>query len=65
MPVHEYICRDCKKVFNITGTFELFLNLIPVCPDCGSTNINKKIFAPTIIFNAHGFYNTDQEITKE
>lgn len=61
MPVHEYVCRDCKKVFNISGTFALFINLIPVCPDCGSINITKKIFAPTILFNGDGFYANDKE----
>jgi len=61
VPVHEYVCRECGCVFSMFGTFEMFSSLSPVCPNCKSSNIRKKIFAPAIVFKGKGFYKTDEK----
>lgn len=59
MPVHEYQCKDCGETFQIVGSFQTFIGLSPVCPNCKGKEIIHKFFAPTIIYKANGFYKTD------
>ena len=39
MPLHEYICRDCAEISEqlVSGTRK------PVCPNCGSKNLEKQL----------------------
>lgn len=44
MPIYEYVCRDCKKHFEVLTTSSQ--NTGPVkCPKCGSLNVAKTISA--------------------
>lgn len=39
MPIYDYRCKDCNKTFDLlvmTGT-------VPVCPECGSQNLEKLV----------------------
>ncbi len=42
MPLYDYRCSDCNK------TFELLIKLSesPVCPQCGSQNLDKQVSLP-------------------
>lgn len=39
MPIYEFKCEECGN------SFEIFINLDekPICPKCGSEDVNKKI----------------------
>jgi putative FmdB family regulatory protein len=42
MPIYDYHCKDCDK------TFELLVrpSSIPVCPTCGSEQLDKLLSCP-------------------
>ncbi len=57
MPLYEYVCKSCGESFEI---IQKFSDPPPEkCPHCGSTNITKKIGAPSIRFKGSGWYITD------
>ena len=43
MPIYEYECRDCGERFEHL----LRAGEPPVCPACGSQNLEKQISAPS------------------
>jgi putative FmdB family regulatory protein len=42
MPLYEYHCNDCEKVFEKIVSFSE-ANRNPVCPNCQSQHTHKKI----------------------
>jgi putative FmdB family regulatory protein len=48
MPVYDYKCPVCGKVseFLTSGSGD---DRTPVCPDCGSRNLEKMISAPALL----------------
>lgn len=70
MPTYEYKCDECKKVFDVTGTYYTMLSYKPTCPDCGSEKVQKKIGSVVFLFKGTGFHHTDypkeeKPLTKE
>lgn len=61
MPIYKYTCQKCGKKFkrlvkvgnNGDGDDK------PVCPDCGSSDVNKEVPNIGIRFKGSGFYKTD------
>ncbi len=45
MPIYEYRCRNCGKVFEIL----VRRNDVPVCPQCNSRDLKKLLS----MFNSH------------
>ncbi len=44
MPIYEYVCRDCKKHFEVLTTSSLAKETIK-CPSCGGLDVTKTISA--------------------
>ncbi len=43
MPLYEYQCEDCSKIFEF---FKQADNDTPVCPNCGSKKLKKLLSTP-------------------
>ena len=43
MPVYEFLCLKCNKVFTETIRLEEIGKKKPVCPNCGSSEVKKQI----------------------
>jgi putative FmdB family regulatory protein len=39
MPTYEFLCTKCQKEFSITTTIKERESTKPVCPACGSTEL--------------------------
>lgn len=48
MPLYEYQCPDCEQTFDKLARFSE-ADKIPVCPNCGGNNSQKKISAGAVI----------------
>ncbi len=48
MPLYEYQCPDCGENFDKIVSFSE-ADKIPVCPQCGEQNTQKKISAGALI----------------
>lgn len=59
MPYYDYICKNCKSIFEIFCDYKTSVLCNLNCPKCNSSNVVKKITPPTIIFKGKGFYKTD------
>lgn len=56
MPIYEYKCTKCSKVFEEMQT--VHADTVHTCPDCGKPA--KRLISPAgIIFKGTGFYKTD------
>ena len=55
MPIYEFKCSDCKKIFEINKERDGDDNII--CPYCGSKNV-KRIFSATNFINRDANYNS-------
>ena len=42
MPLYEYQCPDCGRVFEVF-TQRLKSSIIPSCPGCGQTNVERLL----------------------
>ena len=45
MPVYDYTCNDCQKVFETFLTLEEHDHEKIRCPDCGSKNVEQEAAA--------------------
>jgi putative FmdB family regulatory protein len=61
MPIYEYECETCGERFDKFQHFED--EPVSVCPH-GHDKVHRVVTAPTIIFNAPGFYVTDNRPDK-
>jgi putative FmdB family regulatory protein len=62
MPIYEYECDKCGERFE---KFQHFgESPVSVCPQ-GHTEVHRVLTAPTVIFNAPGFYTTDNRAAKD
>lgn len=42
MPLYEYRCRECKKVFSVRLHIEEHEKKRPKCPGCGSRKLDQR-----------------------
>jgi putative FmdB family regulatory protein len=62
MPIYEYECKTCGERFE---KFQHFGDEpVSVCPH-GHHEVRRVLTAPAIIFNAPGFYVTDNRSGKD
>ncbi len=62
MPIYEYECETCGEHFE---KFQHFGDEpVRVCPQ-GHHEVRRVLNAPAIIFNAPGFYVTDNRADKD
>ena len=50
MPVYEFLCRDCKKEFEIVASISDYDAAKVTCPACGSEKVERRwstVFAVT------------------
>lgn len=57
MPLYEYYCDECKKVYEIEQ--RITEDPIPVCPTCGSAKFRRRISATSFVLKGSGWYKTD------
>ena len=57
MPLYEYECAACGRVFEKIQKFSD--PLVQECPTCGKGPVNKLLSAPAIQFKGTGWYVTD------
>ena len=60
MARYDYKCPACDKVFEVEHPMSE--HPLITCPDCGS-EAQRVFSASGIVFEGHGFYNTDQRKT--
>lgn len=58
MPTFDYQCHSCGV------SFEVFLlprekDMEVVCAACSSTEVERQISAPSVVYKARGYYSTD------
>lgn len=52
---YQFVCRDCRKQFEIVGDL-LSVNLLKItCPNCKSMRINRKYTMPSVHFKGKGW----------
>jgi len=51
MPIYEYVCRDCKKHFEVLTTSSSSAEIIK-CPACQSLDVKKTISAASFRMGA-------------
>lgn len=61
MPTFDFECSDCNEVFEFNRSFGSSEH--PACPKCKSTNTQKLMHTPNIVFKGSGFYKTDSSST--
>ena len=58
MPIYEYLCKDCDKIFIENKNGEDRDN-VPLCQTCN--NPTKRLYSSIgISFKGNGFYSTDK-----
>ena len=53
MPIYEYACESCESAF------EKLVKLsdpVPNCPECGSSEVRKKVSASGFVLKGSGWY---------
>ncbi len=57
MPVYEYYCEECKKIYEIGQ--RISEEPIRICPHCGSGKFKRIISATSFVLKGSGWYKTD------
>jgi putative FmdB family regulatory protein len=57
MPLYEYQCDACGRIFEIIQKFSD--PLVEKCPSCGRGPVRKLFSSPAIQFKGSGWYITD------
>lgn len=56
MPLYEYKCKSCGKIFEKLESFNT--EFVSVCPECGST-AKRLLSLGSFILKGSGWYATD------
>ncbi|MCE5271043.1 zinc ribbon domain-containing protein [bacterium] len=57
MPIYEYQCADCNKVFEVLHGINEKPELH--CESCGGSKVTRVMSAGAFVFKGSGFYATD------
>ena len=56
MPIYEYRCPECGHEFEKMQKVDA---PVPECPDCESSEVEKKVSLSSFQLTGSGFYATD------
>ena len=59
MPIYEFSCLDCGNEFERIQSFSD--KSMPVCPNCHSHRVQRRLSPPAIHFKGSGWYITDSK----
>lgn len=59
MPIYEFICQECGNEFERIQSWSD--PSTPVCSECASTNVVRRLSPPAIHFKGSGWYVTDSK----
>lgn len=59
MPIYEFACLACGNEFERIQSFSD--TSTPICPNCQSTQVQRKLSSPAIHFKGSGWYVTDSK----
>lgn len=62
-PEYPFVCVDCGHHFFLQHHMEE--EVIPVCPNCGSIEVQRLWKALPTFYRGHGWYNTDYPTKSE
>lgn len=60
MPLYKYRCSECENIFKVLRRNGK-KDVVPECPDCGSSDVERMISRVGIRFKGSGFYRTDYD----
>ena len=41
MPIYEFLCRDCNRIFSF-HSFKVDTSKVPICPKCGAEDLLRR-----------------------
>jgi putative FmdB family regulatory protein len=56
---YVYRCKNCGKVFEMSGSMTTLNSVKLECPDCKTNDVQKVISPIASILKGDGFYRTD------
>lgn len=59
MPIYEFVCQECGNEFERIQSWSDLST--PVCGECASANVVRRISPPAIHFKGSGWYVTDSK----
>lgn len=63
--IYTYVCKDCKKYFELSLSVKDYNTHDKVCPLCTSSNVKRTYQPATVIYNGDGFTKQSVEVQKE
>ncbi|MBX3013880.1 MAG: zinc ribbon domain-containing protein [Caldilineaceae bacterium] len=63
MPIYEFVCRNCHHEFEQILSFSA--TSMPNCPNCSSSEVERRVGRPAIHFKGSGWYITDSKASKD
>ncbi len=57
MPIYEYICEACDETHDALQ--KMSDDPLVDCPECGKSELKKKLSAPSFRLSGSGWYETD------
>lgn len=59
MPIYEFVCQECGNAFERVQSWSDLST--PVCSECASANVVRRLSPPAIHFKGSGWYVTDSK----
>ena len=59
MPIYEFQCQNCNYEFENIQSFSD--TSTPICPQCKSESVQRRVSRPSIHFKGSGWYITDSK----
>jgi putative FmdB family regulatory protein len=59
MPIYEFVCQGCGNEFERLQSFSDAST--PLCPNCQSVQVRRRLSPPAIHFKGSGWYVTDSK----
>ena len=55
MPLYEFQCKECNKVFDKIMSLREMEETLPPCPECGSKKVKQTLAAGSIKVGLGGY----------
>ncbi len=53
MPIYEYLCRSCNRVYSFLAS-SVHVTRQPTCPKCGATDLERKVSRFAVLKSGSG-----------